>query len=385
MTDASTSRPANLTAHLAANAPTSALGIATDASPEHFPDYSPACRALAEVSARLGADPLLIQGAGGNTSIKDGDTLWVKASGLWLRDALSRPMFAPVNLAEVRRRVAAHDADPVGPALQAEIAPAGLRPSIETTLHALMPHAVVLHVHAVDAIAWAVLPGAPELLCAPLAGERWAWVPYSRPGLPLTRAVAAITAQAEVDVLMLANHGLVVGGATVDEAQARLTRVVNALRRPVRQARAADLEALADVAWDTGWRLPTHARCHAIAIDPALLDQARQGVLYPDHVVFLGSRQHVAPESAPGDDAALRDWLRTERRRNEDCPASIALPGRGMLVRDDLGEAAQDMLACLADVLQRLPADVTPVCLTDDEAQGLASWEAEKFRRQQVR
>lgn len=348
------------------------------------PDDSPACRALAEVSARLGADPLLIQGAGGNTSIKDGDTLWVKASGLWLRDALSRPMFAPVNLAEVRRRVAAHDADPVGPALRADIAPAGLRPSIETTLHALMPHAVVLHVHAVDAIAWAVLPGAPELLRAPLAGERWAWVPYARPGLPLTRAVAAITVQAEVDVLVLANHGLVVGGATVDEAQARLTRVVKALRRPARQARAADLETLADLAWDTGWCLPTHARCHAIAIDPALLAQARQGVLYPDHVVFLGSRQHVAPESL-ADDAALREWLRTERRRNEDGPASIALPGRGMLVRDDLGEAAQDMLACLADVLQRLPADVTPVCLTDDEAQGLASWEAEKFRRQQVR
>jgi rhamnose utilization protein RhaD (predicted bifunctional aldolase and dehydrogenase) len=349
-----------------------------------LPDYSPACRALAEVSARLGADPLLIQGAGGNTSIKDGNTLWVKASGLWLRDALSRPMFAPVNLAEVRRRVAALDADPVGPALQAEIAPAGLRPSIETTLHALMPHAVVLHVHAVDAIAWAVLPRAPELLRAPLASERWAWVPYARPGLPLTRAVAVLTAQAEVDVLMLANHGLVVGGATVDEAQARLTRVVKALQRPVRQARAADLEALADLAWDTGWRLPAHARCHAIATDALLLAQARAGVLYPDHVVFLGSRQHVAPEVL-ADDQALRDWLRAERRRNEACPASIALPGRGMLVRDDLAVAAQDMLACLTDVLQRLPADVTPVCLPDEEAQGLANWEAEKFRRQQVR
>ncbi|PXW96551.1 rhamnose utilization protein RhaD (predicted bifunctional aldolase and dehydrogenase) [Sphaerotilus hippei] len=349
------------------------------------PDYTPACLTLARLSARLGADPLLIQGAGGNTSIKEGRTLWVKASGLWLRDALARPMFAPVDLAEVRRRVAGGEADPVGPALQAGRAAPGLRPSIETTLHALMPHAVVLHVHAVEAIAWAVQPDAEQRLRMPLAGQRWAWVPYARPGLPLTRAVATVMARHEVDVLLLANHGLVVGGATPDEAEDRLNHVVAALRRPQRRAPAADLVALRTLAEGTGWALPTHERCHGIATDPAQLAQARAGVLYPDHVVFLGTRQHTAPQRLMHDDTALRQWLQSERQRGEHTPASLALPGRGMLVRDDLGEGAQDMLACLADVLPRLPADMIPVCLPDDEARGLADWEAEKFRRQQVR
>lgn len=40
--------------------------------------------ALLDLSARVGADPDLVQGAGGNTSIKEGGTLWIKASGLWL-------------------------------------------------------------------------------------------------------------------------------------------------------------------------------------------------------------------------------------------------------------------------------------------------------------
>ena len=35
----------------------------------------------------IGADPLLIQGPGGNTSFKSGDELWVKASGAWLAEA----------------------------------------------------------------------------------------------------------------------------------------------------------------------------------------------------------------------------------------------------------------------------------------------------------
>jgi hypothetical protein len=63
----------------------------------------------------------------------------------------------------------------------------------------------------------------------------------------------------------------------------------------------------------------------------------------------------------------------------------VALPGLGLLVRDDLGEAAEEMLACWADVLQRLPDSPEPVYLPAEEAQALANWEAEKFRLQQRR
>ena len=42
---------------------------------------------LVDVSARIGAERLLIQGAGGNTSLKSDDDIWVKASGRWLADA----------------------------------------------------------------------------------------------------------------------------------------------------------------------------------------------------------------------------------------------------------------------------------------------------------
>ena len=57
---------------------------------------------LAEISARVGADRLLVQAAGGNTSIKLGDTLWIKASGQWLADALAKPIFVPVDFNALR-------------------------------------------------------------------------------------------------------------------------------------------------------------------------------------------------------------------------------------------------------------------------------------------
>lgn len=350
--------------------------------------YPPVVQALAEASQRIGNDPLLIQAAGGNTSVKDGDTLWVKGSGLWLRDALTRPLFAPVALSQVRARVAANEVDPVGPALLSTPAPPGLRPSIETTLHALMPHRIVLHVHAVDVIAWAVLPDVQAHLAAALEGFDWGWVDYERPGLPLTRVVAAQMQTAAVDVLLMGNHGLVVGADTVAAAEQVLQAVIDRLRRPVRAAPEADVSTLVRIAHDTGWQLPANARCHAVATDPLNLARARRGVLYPDHVVFLGHELTVAPEAMAAsldaqeaaNEAALSTWLRLQRALTNP-PPYIAVPGRGVLTRDDLPEAAHEMLVCLADVLQRLPDSPEPLYLPAEEALGLANWEAEKFRK----
>ena len=52
--------------------------------------------------ARIGQEPLLVQGAGGNVSWKDGGTLWIKASGAWLADAEKDDIFVPADLDTLR-------------------------------------------------------------------------------------------------------------------------------------------------------------------------------------------------------------------------------------------------------------------------------------------
>ena len=125
--------------------------------------------ALKALSARIGADPLLIQAAGGNSSLKSDGVLWVKASGTWLADAERKPIFVPVDIEQARRSFAA-GADKV-PALALPGAPAGLRPSIETSLHAFLPQRFVLHVHSVNAIAWCVQGDAQRALTPRLDGQ----------------------------------------------------------------------------------------------------------------------------------------------------------------------------------------------------------------------
>ncbi|RUX72985.1 class II aldolase/adducin family protein, partial [Mesorhizobium sp. M7A.F.Ca.CA.004.08.2.1] len=114
--------------------------------------------ALRALSASIGRSPHLTQAAGGNTSLKAGDTLWIKASGTWLKDALVDDIMVPVAMAPLLRAVEQRDraADQPQGFTIAALNPRGLRPSIETTVHALMPQRVVLHVHCVDTISLAV-------------------------------------------------------------------------------------------------------------------------------------------------------------------------------------------------------------------------------------
>ena len=144
--------------------------------------------ALRELSAALGADPLRTQGAGGNTSIKRDGVMWIKASGTWLADALAQDIMTPVRLDPLRKAIA--DGDPRAAAavdfVDAQLNASGLRPSIETSVHAIIPSPVVVHIHCVNTIALAVRRDGEALVrerLRPQADVVFAFVPYRKPGL----------------------------------------------------------------------------------------------------------------------------------------------------------------------------------------------------------
>ncbi|RVC20736.1 class II aldolase/adducin family protein, partial [Mesorhizobium sp. M7A.F.Ca.CA.004.04.2.1] len=302
--------------------------------------------ALRALSASIGRSPHLTQAAGGNTSLKAGDTLWIKASGTWLKDALVDDIMVPVAMAPLLRAVEQRDraADQPQGFTIAALNPRGLRPSIETTVHALMPQRVVLHVHCVDTISLAVQADGEAEVARRLDGIEWAYVPYFRPGLPLARGIAE-KLRPGVDVLILGNHGLVVAAETVAGAELLLRRIRSLLARPARATAAPDLDALAALAGGSGYRLPAAVEAHAVALDPESRRMAQAGSLYPDHVIFLGQGSVVAK---PGE--AVADVI----ARLGTSPAAILFPGAGVLMRGDASAGADAMQRCLADVTARI-------------------------------
>lgn len=333
------------------------------------PDLQP----LNFLAARVGRDPSLVQGPGGNVSLKDGGTMWIKASGTWLAHALEKPIMVPVDLPALRAGLLADDPDAEACVayVRNDLNPSGLRPSIETSVHALMPQRVVVHVHCVETIAWAAQRNAAEALAGLLAGLRWRFVPYGKPGLSLARAMRAAAVQ-EADVVVLGNHGLVVAADSPAAASDLLDAVVERLRRPVRAAPAAQLAHLQRLARDTDYEAPDDAALHPVGTDPQSLAAARAGSLYPDHVIFLG----------PGI-VALEDGetvVEAVRRARRPTLPLLVVPSAGVLIRRDATAGARALAQCLSDVTARLGATPLAVLSAADEA-ALLDWDAEKYRQ----
>ncbi|MFC6491052.1 class II aldolase/adducin family protein [Nitratireductor sp. GCM10026969] len=340
-------------------------------------DFTAEFDALRALSARVGGDPLLVQAAGGNTSIKRDGTLWIKASGTWLANALSDDIFVPVAMTPLLDCV--EKDDPAAEKAQSFVIaaenPSGLRPSIETTVHSAMPQRIVVHVHCVDTIAVAVRREAEAILEQRLKGMNWAFVPYARPGLPLAHAIRK-RLRPGIDVLVLGNHGLVVAAETVADAAALLERVCARLGQPRREAPPADEKALKDLAAGSGYRLPQMAEAHTVATDGQSCRIAAGGSLYPDHVIFLGPGSVVAGE---GETAA--DIAAAAKAAGLPEPASILFPGKGVVMREDASAGAEALARCLADVTARMGEDARPRYLSEEENAELLDWDAEKYRQ----
>jgi rhamnose utilization protein RhaD (predicted bifunctional aldolase and dehydrogenase) len=305
--------------------------------------------ALARLSAELGSNRLLVQAAGGNTSIKDDGVLWVKASGRWLAKALDEPVFVAVDLSRLMPALERGDpaCETCDAFVRADLSTPGLRPSVETTLHAGLPQRFVLHVHCVETISHAILIDAETRLAPLLDGLDWRWVPYIRPGLPLFRTIAS-----GADVYVLQNHGLVVAADTLDAAVGLIETVGRRLARPLQAAPSGSRRVER-----AGYRF-----ADAPALAPHAVRLAAAGSYYPDHLVFLGSG------------AATIDNV-------VGSPPVILAPGFPPLVRDDLAPTPLAMAGCMADVAARLAPDDRPRYFTAQEEYVLTHWDAEIYRQ----
>ncbi len=323
--------------------------------------------ALKALSAEIGADPLLIQAAGGNTSVKDDTVMWIKASGTLLADALTQEIFVPVDLPAMRAAVAQHLPRADQPAEFALTT--GLRPSIETSLHAVFSQRVVVHVHCVNTLALAIRSDARAAFTSRLAGFHWAMVPYCKPGARLAGEVAAAL-RPETNVVILANHGLIVAADSVPAAAQLLAQVVAALQAPVADF-TADMAGLVARADATYQPCPADHPLHGVATSSARLNMALSGSLYPDHVIFCGvGAVALKPDETP-----------SHAGNRQPAPVFLLVPGLGALIRSDASKGAQALARCLGDVLARVPEDATVQCLTDAENADLLNWDAEKYRQ----
>jgi rhamnose utilization protein RhaD (predicted bifunctional aldolase and dehydrogenase)/NAD(P)-dependent dehydrogenase (short-subunit alcohol dehydrogenase family) len=374
-------------------------------------------------SRLLGGDPTLVLHGGGNTSVKtvvpdlldaDAEVLCVKGSG-WDMAAIEPAGLPAVRLAPLRKlraRESLSDEEMVRVQRANLIDPGAPNPSVETLLHAFLPHKFVDHTHSTAVLSLADQPDAAER-CAELYDGRFGLVPYIMPGFQLAKKAAEVfETDPEVEGLVLLKHGIFTFGATARDAYERMIAAVTAAEELLRHGRRNTVvfaparlpPALAGVAEAApilrgACAIPSAAEAGAhkrfildFRTGPAILDYvngvelarySQAGVATPDHT--LRTKNHPllvpAPETGRIDDfkAVVKQAVAgfvtgyhayferhnarqaTPKRELDPMPRVILVPGLGLF---GLGGSLRDARIA-ADI-----AEATVATVTDAEAVG---------------
>jgi uridine kinase/ribulose-5-phosphate 4-epimerase/fuculose-1-phosphate aldolase len=173
----------------------------------------------------LSLDPSLVQGAGGNVSVKSENGLIVKSSGVKMGDVNLHhgftvchfdgefPSFADEN--EYTDFIKASSKD-------------NNRPSMETGFHAILPKRVVVHTHPIHLNSILCSKEARATVKNIFHDLTYEFVEYNRPGMNLANR---LTDNVSNDILFLENHGLIVCSTSAQEAFETTERINNRCKR----------------------------------------------------------------------------------------------------------------------------------------------------------
>lgn len=198
---------------------------------------------LIAISRKFGQDSRFVIAGGGNTSYKDENRLWVKASGHALA-TITEDGFAVLDrtlLNEMGEKAYNEDTAIREEQVKNDLAVAcvtkGRRPSVETSLHNCMGFAFVVHLHP-TLVNGLMCSANAEAVCGEIFPEAL-YIEYTDPGYTLFKKVydrinAYKAANGkEPQVIFLQNHGIFVGGDTTAEIEGIYSEILGKLEAKV--------------------------------------------------------------------------------------------------------------------------------------------------------
>jgi rhamnose utilization protein RhaD (predicted bifunctional aldolase and dehydrogenase) len=363
---------------------------------------------LAEISRFYGANPEYVIAGGGNTSFKDGDYLYIKASGTSLAEAKPEDFvkMERAALGKIWEKTYPPDAEARESAVLADLMAARApgeekkRPSVETLLHDILPFSFVVHTHP------SLVNG---LTCSQRGGEAakelfggdFIWIPSINPGYVLSKAVkdALDRFRAEngkaPELILLQNHGVFVGADTVEGVRALYRRIMDTIGgRITRRPRNCRM----------GPRFHFH---HGIGKELLLLAEKLRGggswfvrflknpeikkfiadreafaplasAFTPDHIVYAGS-DPLFVDTAAG----LEEALKARIQKTGGFPKIIAVKDTGVFGLGGSEKAAKNAVELFNDaakVAVYAESFGGPCFMPEDQIRFITNWEVERYR-----
>jgi rhamnose utilization protein RhaD (predicted bifunctional aldolase and dehydrogenase) len=313
------------------------------------------------LAEKVGGNFELTQGSGGNISFKKGEVLWIKASGMQMKNSRHESFFSHVDMKRAFRAFRAQEKDVVELLLNDK----GPIPSIETWMHLVVPNKVVLHLHPIAVLAAVACKGWQTYIPA---SSGWHAVEYISPGWELAIAICELhLSDLKSNVVLLGNHGMVVGGNTVSEVANRLEEVVSFFEQITCNASKAFFKEIPIQRQGSflleGYEIINNGSLHQLAKNSDIIDKMLEGwVLYPDVAVFLGA----SPVICASENQFSKFKIEVKRKK----PAFAFFREHFVYQRKTNTELVIEQMYCLAEVFKRQPKDtqLNRISLADAKA-----------------
>ena len=367
---------------------------------------------IIELSRLYGRGNDFVIAGGGNTSMKDRERMAIKASGSALRDIgvsgfveLSRPevraILGRVYSKDPLRREAEIKAD----LMKSRTAPdAGGRPSVEASLHEMLEWRLVVHTHpyAVNAL---TCGAQAEKITRELFGDEALWVPYTDPGYLLAKLMEEKLKayrdahRGDPRIVLMQNHGLVVGADTAEEIHALTDEVMRKISRRFKQGLPVGERPVSDAAVRVLPALrmllsePDAPKIAAVRNNPLaehFIAPDNRGLVQlpfmPDNIVYCKSAPLFLDR---GDDpeellASFPRALETYRARWGYSPKILLVSGIGVVAVEDTKKSAETCLDVFEDLMKVSWLSQSfggPRFLSARDIQFIDTWEVENYRR----
>ena len=371
----------------------------------------PEIQELIEISQFYGKQKDFVIAGGGNTSYKDENHIYIKASGHSLATIgedgfaqLDRKGLQLIAVKTYSEDVMERENQIKNDLLNSRVHPEkGQRPSVETSLHDLIAFRFVVHTHSTK-VNGLMCGKDAEKRTAELFGDEVVFVPYVDPGYILYKEVETrINAYrsrvgAEPQIILLQNHGIFVAANSTAEIHELYTKVIAKLdasigeiaplvKLPVDPVAAKIVPAIRMML--SGKELKTLKVINNSYYERFLSSETEYQKIalpfIPDGIVYCNSSFIYAEHSGDVDDLLndLSAKITTYTATQPKTPKIICIKGIGCILANDNAQAVatlEDVMmdTCLVSLYSEKFGGQSP--MTAEQVNFIDTWEVEQYR-----
>ena len=317
--------------------------------------------------SKIGNNPLITQAAGGNVSWKEKNKLFIKASGTWLADAGNKNIFAEIRLDTIKDNILNGDFSIPSSAILSK----NNKPSIETTMHAILPQKIVVHVHAVNIVAILIRKNSNEIVKNILKDSyKFSLIEYCQPGAVLAKAMDLDIQQNGVkDVYFLKNHGIVIANDSLKEIEKLLDRILTSFSNYIHKDIPSPSFKKQNLDNSEYLKINSNELTEILNNKKFLQFFMQNPILTPDQLIFLGRN--------PINMFSYKDFYENKIKKNIEF---FYVEDYGFFCSKSISESLVAQIQCLASLIIRQDELADIVTLSNSDVQDLLSMDSEKYR-----